>query len=372
MEDALKQLAERALVEPQWNALLDSICQGSVTLPEFLTAHNQRSLDILLNMARDPFLSEAIDEYLVTEPGYATENGLRILREMAEREFGQRPRFSVLRSGKNITLLCARAKREGGRGGKPMAHNSVIRSIFNSTSKLIGFHLGRAERDRIFADVAFSAEDDSRDVWLSPPQIAYLLEACEAWFRPFVLTALATGMDRAPLMRLCVKDVQLIYDKRSGTWRGTLFVRDKKTDGRSRSVAIADPVCLTLLPLLQGKREDDQVFDGPPEAKENLFRARPLPITAYQVRYWFGKARKKAGLAHVRFKDLRHSFATNALDAGLNVSELQAGLGHKRKETSLIYTKRDVTFDHEAALRVAKQMGLIKEENSYPDQAATA
>ena len=76
-------------------------------------------------------------------------------------------------------------------------------------------------------------------------------------------------------------------------------------------------------------------------------------------------------MEQVRFKDLRHSFATNALDAGLNVSELQAGLGHKRKETSLVYTKRDVTFDHEAALRVARQMGLIDEENSYPDQAAT-
>ncbi len=76
-------------------------------------------------------------------------------------------------------------------------------------------------------------------------------------------------------------------------------------------------------------------------------------------------------MEQVRFKDLRHSFATNALDAGLNLSELQAGLGHKRKETSLVYTKRDVTFDHDAALRVARQMGLIDEENAYPDQAST-
>ena len=73
----------------------------------------------------------------------------------------------------------------------------------------MAFHLGPAERNNIFASVAFPREDDSRDVWLNADEVTALLDACEDWFRPFVLTAVSTGADRSPLMRMMVRDVEI-------------------------------------------------------------------------------------------------------------------------------------------------------------------
>lgn len=361
MEDLVRWIAEKGLEDLSWHRLLDALRVGEITLPDLLKAKNERRLDELKNMVQDPPLKRAIDEYLATAPGYDTENGLRVLFEMAEREIGPRPRFGILRSGKNVTLLCARAKREGGRpsdehpNGRPMAHNSVRRTVLLSASKLVRFHLGNAERDRIFADVDFARENDTRDVWLQAEEIARLLKACEPWFRPFVLTALSTGADRLPLMRMLVRDVKLIFDKKTETFSGSIYLRDSKTDARPRAVAIVDPVCRALLPLCAGKEPNDHVFYGPTDEGQE----RAAPITAFQVRYWFEKAREAAGLEYLRFKDLRRTWAVNADEAGLNLGQMKSGLGHGLDETTVRYTNRQVTLETEAAERVARQMGLL-------------
>lgn len=371
MEDLVCRIAEKGLTDPSWHRLLDALRSGDLTLPELLKARNERRLEQLKHMVQDPLLARAIDEYLATSPGYDTENGLRVLHAMAEREFGPNPRFGILRSGKNITLLCARAKREGGRPskahpqGRPMAHNSARRTILLSASKLVRFHLGNAERDRIFADVDFPRENDTRDVWLSAEEITRLLDACEPWFRPFVLTALATGADRSPLLRMLVRDVKIVFNKKVETFSGAIYLRDSKTDARPRSVAIIDPVCRALLPLCSGKEPDDKVFDGSLDPGHE----RPSPMTAFQVRYWFEKAREKAGLKHVRFKDLRRTWAVNADEAGLNLGQMKSGLGHGLDETTVRYTNRQVTLELDAAERVARQMGLVREPMTRAENA---
>jgi hypothetical protein len=111
-----------------------------------------------------------------------------------------------------------------------------------------------------------------------------------------VLTALATGADRSPLLRMLVRDVRIVFNKKAETCSGGIYLRDSKTDARRRSVAIIDPVCRALLPLCSGKEPDDEVFDGPCDPCQE----RPEPMTTFQVRYWFEKARDKAGLEHVR------------------------------------------------------------------------
>ena len=89
-----------------------------------------------------------------------------------------------------------------------------------------------------------------------------------------------------------------------------------------------------------------------------------------QVRYWFEKAREKAGLEHVRFKDLRRTWAVNADEAGLNLGQMKSGLGHGLDETTVRYTNRQVTLELEAAERVARQMGLLSLEKARDAQTA--
>ena len=45
---------------------------------------------------------------------------------------------------------------------------------------LLRYHYGGAERDRVFADVRFAGEDDTRQVLLRPEEIERLLAACQA------------------------------------------------------------------------------------------------------------------------------------------------------------------------------------------------
>ena len=60
------------------------------------------------------------------------------------------------------------------------------------------------------------------------------------------------------------------------------------------------------------------------------------------------KILRDAGLEHLRFHDLRHTFATTALQNGVDVRAVQEVLGHDHLNTTEIYTH----IDNEA-LRVA-------------------
>ena len=82
--------------------------------------------------------------------------------------------------------------------------NSVRRYMHRATSLLLRHHLGRAERDRIFADVDFPAEDDTREIHLSPLEIQRLLSACDELgygeLGVAIRLALQTSADRGVLL----------------------------------------------------------------------------------------------------------------------------------------------------------------------------
>jgi hypothetical protein len=79
------------------------------------------------------------------------------------------------------------------------------------------------------------------------------------------------------------------------------------------------------------------------------------------VRSAFEKARTQAGFTKkagfvddLRFKDLRHTASVAFEQAGFSITQIGAGLGHKRRETSLKYPKRQLTLGADEALRVAR------------------
>ena len=56
---------------------------------------------------------------------------------------------------------------------------------------------------------------------------------------------------------------------------------------------------------------------------------------------WYGwnSARKRAGLAHVRIHDLRHSFASFLVNSGRGLYEVQRLLGHAHIKTTQRYAR---------------------------------
>ena len=62
------------------------------------------------------------------------------------------------------------------------------------------------------------------------------------------------------------------------------------------------------------------------------------------------KILKDAGLPHIRFHDLRHTFATTALQNGVDVKTVSSMLGHYRRLLYLIARSHCAAMDTPARL----------------------
>ncbi len=360
MERMLVEIAEKALLEERYTLLLEAVRprgkgqSGALTLPDLLKAYTAGRLPDLLLSITDPTLEEAVDAFLRSVPNRTgsdrrVRRGMRYLLEMAPRRYQGRPTtLAWLRDGRRITELAARFYEAG------HTRNSVQVCLVSPISLLLRHHWGEAERDRVFRDVRWRWEDDTRTVKLTPADTQRLLAACRfdylsatrprrsdpAELRMVVLLALATGGDRTPIARLRRRDVTL-YDDEDGLW-ATVFYLDTKTRTRSRTAVIGPSVTLELLPYLSDKEEGGRLFTLSPK----------------QMTYYFSVARDRAGLPGVRMKDLRHQFAIAADEAGLSQATIQGAMGHQRVSTTRRYMRYEAVMTPGEASQVAQALGL--------------
>ena len=67
---------------------------------------------------------------------------------------------------------------------------------------------------------------------------------------------------------------------------------------------------------------------------------------------------ERAGCKKVRFHDLRHTFATMALEHGMDVKTLSATIGHVSSATTLdIYSHITDTMQRQAAVHIDRKIG---------------
>ena len=72
----------------------------------------------------------------------------------------------------------------------------------------------------------------------------------------------------------------------------------------------------------------------------------------------FARLLKAHGLRHIRFHDLRHTFATMALEHGMDVKTLSATIGHVSSATTLdIYSHITDTMQRQAAVHIDRKIG---------------
>jgi integrase len=110
--------------------------------------------------------------------------------------------------------------------------------------------------------------------------------------------------------------------------RGELRLSDSKT---GEKVIPVSSNAVELLRQLEARRDPAVPWVCPGEQGKRLHN---LP------RAW-ESLRHRAGLDDVRLHDLRHSFASDALAAGVPLAVVGAMLGHKRVETTARYTHLD-------------------------------
>ena len=168
---------------------------------------------------------------------------------------------------------------------------------------------------------------EHREMTIIPPEKlgVYLREAEKYGVLPMFFLELSSGLRRGELLALLwddlnVKDHILSVSKQVTRIDGELVVTEPKTRNSIRRVALSQQAVDILV------REHEQHPDNP-----ILF---PSPRTGG---YWSPDAvsrinRKLLEMAgieeHVRFHDLRHTFATMALSSGVDAKTLSSMLGH--------------------------------------------
>ena len=185
----------------------------------------------------------------------------------------------------------------------------------------------------------------------------------DVW-RDFFYTELMTGLRRGEICALMWRD----FDAKAGTLgisrtlhskgQGVYALGDTKTSQGNRTIILPESVA-ALLRARKKASISQWIFPQPasPELPMN-------PGTAYRR---LKTLLEEAGLPSIRFHDLRHTFATLALQNGMDVKTLSAMLGHVSAATTLdIYTHSTSDMQHAAARKIDCGIGKA----GLPDEPA--
>jgi integrase len=143
--------------------------------------------------------------------------------------------------------------------------------------------------------------------YLSLDEMERLLSVADPQLRPLLITALHTGLRRGELFHLAWQDVDLK--------RGVIRVVHTK-NGERREIPMTDTLRETLQQL---PRHVDSAYVFPGKTKHGLV----------DIRKRFNRALREAGIEGFVFHDLRHTFASHLVMAGVDLMTVKEFLGHK-------------------------------------------
>ncbi len=160
-------------------------------------------------------------------------------------------------------------------------------------------------------------ENGARTRFLDKEEIQLLLNASSKEFRPILITALHSGMRKGEILKLICPDVD--FKNR------IITVQDSKS-GKKRMIPMDDTLYETLR-TLPSRFKRGYVFPSP--VKEGKPR--------FGVQRQFSNAVKKAGIENIRFHDLRHTFASHLIMAGVDLMTVKELLGHASVTMTMRY-----------------------------------
>lgn len=186
---------------------------------------------------------------------------------------------------------------------------------------------------------------------LEKNEIEELLASSNARYRPLIATAIFTGLRQGELLGLRWEDVDLdagLIRVRKQLGRDGARV-EPKTEQAKREVVLMPALSKLLREhklASPSSRDSDPVF-----ASE---RGTPLHYRN-AVRRGFEPALEKAGLGHLRWHDLRHTFASILIAQGENVVWISRQLGHSSPSITLNVYAHEFG-KHEHAERMASRL----------------
>jgi len=170
---------------------------------------------------------------------------------------------------------------------------------------------------------------------LIPQEVSRLLNvAKDTPYYPIIYTAVNTGLRQAELLGLRWRDLDLDLAALSVTQvlykrRGICQFKEPKSEHSRRRLDLSPSIAL-FLRQYRADREMERLLLGKPLSKDNLVFSSGdgTPIDPGTLTHNFARIARKAGLPGTRFHDLRHTFASLMLLAGIHPKIVSEMLGH--------------------------------------------
>ena len=169
----------------------------------------------------------------------------------------------------------------------------------------------------------FSEKDNLQERILTPGEEERLKENCIPHLRSMIIVALNTGMRRGEIQNL--KWSQISFKDRT-------IIAQKTKSGRDRHIPVNDALFKELQALEAERKRNAFVFTNERTGK---------PFVS--IKTGFNAACRRAGIDHLRFHDLRHTFGSRLIQHGADIETVRSLLGH----SSITITQRYVHSTHE-------------------------
>ncbi|MFQ5585739.1 MAG: tyrosine-type recombinase/integrase [Thermodesulfobacteriota bacterium] len=201
---------------------------------------------------------------------------------------------------------------KSGRRGDGAAPNTV-----NNELRLLSHAYNLALREWEWVDsnpvsmVSKEKVKNQVERWLTHEEEEGLMSVSPIWLQEILVVALNTGLRQAEILDLTWDRVDLS--------RRTITILEQKNDGKDTL-----PINTQALDVLKARSKVRSI-------KNNLvfYSREGTGINARNLLRAFYKARERAGVKNFRFHDLRHTFATRLVQAGVDLYKVQKLLRHK-------------------------------------------
>lgn len=211
----------------------------------------------------------------------------------------------------DLTVLDAeRFKAKRAKEAQPATVNRELGNLKHMMTKAREWNL---LYDNPFADVKLLPVPNGPERILTEDEEKKLLAACGGrrapYLRPIIVLALNTGMSKGEILGLQWSQIDLV--------NRTIRIDNSKTKYRERRIPMNETIW-NLLAGFEPERKTELVFPSPRNPGHGM--------RDHKTGFW--KAIEEAGIDHIRFHDLRHTFATRLVRAGVDLITVQHLLGH--------------------------------------------
>ena len=246
-------------------------------------------------------------------------------------------------------------------GAKPLGSRTVryIHSIMSRALK-DATRWGKVSRSvAALADPPRPKAPTDFSIW-TPEQVrTFLASSKEDRLHTLYFLALTTGMRRGELLGLRWSDVdfaanRLVVRQTIVSIGYRVEISEPKTTRSKRTISL-DPATVATLKAHWSRQLEERLAWGPAWHESGLVFTKEdgTLIHPQSASDAFQRAVKRAGLPKVRFHDMRHSYATLALDAGMKPWDLSDRLGHASVAFTLQAYRHAVQSTQETAARTA-------------------